>query len=84
MTDHPNTLNLVIASVSETLVDSAAISVTLPGVDGQVTIMPHHEAFVTALTKGVITVRLNKHESREFPIERGVLECSDNRAVILL
>ena len=84
MTDHPNTLNLVIASVSETLIDSAAVSVTLPGIEGQLTIMPHHEAFVTALKKGIITVRLNKNESREFSIERGVLECSNNRAVILL
>ena len=78
-----NTFHLVIASVGETRFDSAAESATLPGVDGVLTVLPHHEAFVTILKKGTINVKASG-EQRDFEIEGGVLECSGNRAVVLL
>lgn len=78
-----NTFHLVIASVGDTKFDAAAESATLPGVDGELTILPHHEPFVTILKKGKIAVRTSG-ERKEFEIESGVLECSLNRAVVLL
>lgn len=84
MAEYPNTFNLIIASVGETRFDGPALSATLPASAGEVTILPHHEAFVTTLKPGSITVKIQGGETREFPIEDGVLECSGNRVVVLL
>ncbi|MDP3645555.1 MAG: F0F1 ATP synthase subunit epsilon [bacterium] len=84
MTTERNTFQLVIASVGETRFDGEAISVTLPGESGELTILPHHEPIVTTLKPGTITVRALHGESKKFKVESGVLEMSGNRAVVLL
>lgn len=78
-----NTFHLIIASVGETHFDGAALSATLPGAAGELTILPHHEPLVTTLKKGAVLVRDASGEKR-FAIEDGVLECSGNRVVVLL
>lgn len=80
---HPHTFRLVIASVGETLFDGAAVSATFPGASGELTVLPKHEPLVTPLKKGTIVVRTTE-ESKMFPIEDGVLECSGSRVVVLL
>lgn len=81
---HANTFRLVIASVGETLFDGAAASATLPGVEGELTLLPKHEAFVTTLKKGVVRVKDANGTTKEIPLENGILECSNSRAVVLL
>ena len=81
---HPNTLPLVIASVGETKFDGAAIAVTVPGSSGIMQILPHHEAFVTTLKPGLISVKASGGETKTFEIESGVVECSNNKVVVLL
>jgi F-type H+-transporting ATPase subunit epsilon len=83
MAEHPSTFHLVIASVGDTKFDGAAISATLPGAAGELTLLPHHEPLVTTLKPGTITVRTTGNEQK-FEVEAGVLECSGNRAVVLL
>lgn len=78
------TFHLVISSVGETYFDAEAVSATLPGSDGELTVLPNHEPFVTALKNGTITVRLEAGETKTFETENGVLEFSGNRAVVLL
>lgn len=79
-----NTLHLTISSVSENLFDGAAISATLPGSAGEMTILPNHEPLVTTLKAGTIVVRSPNSEPKEFIISSGVLEISGTRAVILI
>lgn len=79
-----NTFHLVVASVGETLFDSRAQSVIVPGSAGEMTILPHHEPIVTTLNKGAISVRNQEGIVQKFDIESGVLECSSNRVVVLL
>ncbi len=83
MAAQQNTFRLTIASVGETRFDGEAISATLPGAAGELTILPHHEPIVTTLKPGKITVR-TAEDAHEFPIESGVLECAHNRVVVLL
>lgn len=78
------TFHLIISSVGETHFDGEAVSATLPGSDGEFTILAHHEPFVTTLAPGVISVRTGDGEKKEFENKNGVLECSRNRAVVLL
>jgi F-type H+-transporting ATPase subunit epsilon len=82
MADH--TFHLVIASVGETLFDSRAQSVVVPGSAGEMTILPHHEPIVTTLNKGSIEVKNQEGTVERFDIESGVLECATNRVVVLL
>jgi len=86
-----NTFHLVIASVGEKRFDGPAVSVTFPGTDGELTVLAHHEPFVTTLKAGTITIRLPGWQAgggedgpKNIPIEGGVLEVSGNRAVVLL
>lgn len=79
-----NTFHLSIASVGETRFDGRAISATLPGSAGEVTILAHHEPLVTTLKGGRITVKPAEGGSQQFDIEDGVLECSGNRVTVLL
>ncbi len=79
-----STFHLIIASVGETRFDGAALSATLPGTAGELTVLPHHEPLVTTLKSGAITVRETLGQPKTFPVESGVLEVSGNRAVVLL
>lgn len=83
MADHPNTFHLVIAGVGNTQFDGAAISATLPGEAGELTILPNHEPLVTTLKKGTVTVKTTQGVE-QFDVESGVLECSGSRVVVLL
>lgn len=79
-----NTLHVILASVGETLFDGAATSLKVPGEAGVFEILPHHEPIVSSLTSGAVEIRLNKNEVMPFTIEGGVVEFSNNRAVVLL
>ena len=81
---HENTFRLVIASVSNSQFDGAAVSATMPGTAGEFTLLLNHEPFVSTLKEGKITVRKAGGESTEFPITGGVVESSGGRAVVLL
>ena len=78
-----NTFHLIVASVGDTKFDAAAESATLPGIDGELTILAHHEPIVTILKSGTVSVK-TKGEQKKFEIGGGILECSGNRAVVLL
>jgi F-type H+-transporting ATPase subunit epsilon len=78
------TFHLIITSVAEPLYDGAVVSATIPGSAGEMTILPHHEALVTTLKPGTITVRMSGSEEKIFEVTSGVVECSGNRVVILL
>ena len=78
------TFKLTISTVGETYFDGEAVSATLPGSDGELTILAHHEPFVTTLKKGFINVRLDGGETKSFANENGILEFSGNKAIVLL
>lgn len=84
-----NTFQLTITKIDEALFDRDAISVTVPGIEGDMTILPHHEAFISPLKAGTITARSIKEEGGEatqeqFSIEKGLLEVSNNQVTILI
>ncbi|TSC85879.1 MAG: F-type H+-transporting ATPase subunit epsilon [Parcubacteria group bacterium Gr01-1014_8] len=77
------TFRLVITSVTGAQFDGDAISATLPGSAGEMTILAHHEPLVSTLRKGSIKVR-TEQGSQEIKVEKGVVECSSNRVTILV
>lgn len=79
-----NPFHLTIASLSENLFEGEALAVTVPAVDGLMTVLHGHEPFVTTLVPGVAIVTARDQIMHTIPIENGVLEVSNNQATIIL
>mgnify|MGYP000959053993 CR=1 FL=1 len=74
---------LTIASVSDVLFHGEVTSVTLPGSEGEMTILKNHIPLVSALRSGVVTVR-GVGGNETFPINKGVLEVSKESVLVLV
>lgn len=81
----PVVLHLTISNVSEQLFSGEILSVTAPGIEGEMTILAHHESIITLLKKGKITVhKMQSNDTISFNIENGVLETSNSQVTILI
>lgn len=79
------TFQLTIASVGENLFSGEALSLTVPGVEGVLTVMAGHEPFVTPLKEGVALVKAEEGEETSFTLQAGgILEVSGGQATVLL
>ena len=76
------TFHLTVSSVTETKFDDQALSLHVPGVDGELEVLADHEPFITTLKAGTVTIKTEKDEEK-FAIEKGVLEVAHNRVVVL-
>jgi F-type H+-transporting ATPase subunit epsilon len=78
------TLMLTIARVDSPVFSGTAVSVTVPGSEGEMTLLADHAPLMSALKAGTITVRKEDGTSEEFTVTSGTLEVSKNQATILL
>lgn len=78
------TFHLTIAKVGDNLFDGEALSVSLPGADGEFTVLAGHEAFVTPLRAGNALIKTPAGEEISVPVDNGVAEVSGNQATVLL
>jgi F-type H+-transporting ATPase subunit epsilon len=76
-------MHVTIAKVHENLFQGDAKSLTIPTTEGELTIMPKHEALVATVKQGTITVRTTDGD-KTFFVESGVLEISNDQATVLL
>lgn len=76
-------MQVTVAKVHENLFAGEANSLTVPTAAGELTILPHHEAYVTPLKAGTLVVRAPQGE-HIFTVEGGVLEISNNQVTVLL
>lgn len=77
-------MKLVIAQVNETLFSGEAKSVTLPGSEGEMTVLGQHEPLITTLKAGTIVVHEMEGATKEFSIAGGVLEVRPDGATVIL
>jgi F-type H+-transporting ATPase subunit epsilon len=77
------TFTLNVAKVSEQLFHGDAVSVTLPGSEGQMTILAHHAPLISLLKEGTVTIQTTEG-SQEINISKGVLEVSNNQVTVLV
>lgn len=75
--------HLTVSSVYEAKFDGEALSVRLPGVEGEFEVLADHEPFISALKKGTVTITTTSGEEK-IAIEKGILETAHNRAVVLI
>lgn len=78
-----NTFKLVITKIDGPVFDGDVTSVTLPGENGEMTVLAHHEALITRLKAGTITVQ-HSVGKETFPVESGVVEIANNTTTVLL
>lgn len=78
------TLQLNIARVDGSLFMGEVVSVTVPGSEGEMTLLTDHTPLVSALRAGTITLRKVDGETEEFGVISGTLEVSKNSVTILL
>lgn len=77
-------MKLVIAQVNETLFSGEAKSVTLPGSEGEMTVLAEHEPLITTLKAGTIVVHETEDTIKEFSIQSGVLEVRPDGVTVIL
>ncbi|OGG41821.1 hypothetical protein A2837_01245 [Candidatus Kaiserbacteria bacterium RIFCSPHIGHO2_01_FULL_46_22] len=77
-------LNLTIARVDMPVFDGEAISVTVPGTAGDMTLLADHTPIISPLKAGTILIKKENGEQESISIDSGVLEMNDNHATILI
>ena len=78
-------MHIVIAKVDEVLFEGEAHSMTVPGAEGEMTVLGHHEPLISTLKPGTIVVRVSEQTApREFAIDGGVLEVRADGATVIL
>ena len=75
--------NLVVCKVNQLLFAGEAYSANLPGIEGQFTVLPHHEPLISMLTKGTIRIE-TEEKHREFDVKSGVCEVHKNTVTVLI
>jgi len=79
-------MHVVIAKVDEVLFEGEALSLTVPGAAGEMTILSNHEPLITTLKPGVVVVRATvlPEGKRFIEVESGVLEVNPKGATVIL
>ncbi len=82
-------MKVIIAKVDETLFSGDAVSLTVPGAEGEMTILGEHEPLVTTLKAGFAIIRSKQEGSSELLVHEvaipgGLLEVRRDGATIIL
>ncbi len=76
--------HVTITNVAGALYEGNAHSISVPGVEGDMVVLAHHEPIVALLKAGTITLKTDNGEAKQYPITSGVLEVSNNKAIVLI
>ena len=73
-----------VLKIQESLFSGKAVSITAPGITGDLQILSGHEPLITVLKAGVITIRDKEGKDHAFDIEHGYLEVTAEQATVML
>ena len=74
--------NLSIIALDKKLYEGNSLSLTVPGIDGELTILTNHIPLITPLGKGKMKLKTEKEEI-SFQIKSGVLEIKPKKVMVL-
>ena len=77
-------LNLTISRVDMPVFDGEVVSVTVPGIEGEMTLLADHAPIISPLKSGTILIKRADGEEESVTLESGTLEMSANHATILI
>jgi F-type H+-transporting ATPase subunit epsilon len=71
-----------IITPEKVLIDTEVTSVTLPTINGEITVLSHHARLVTQLSAGILTIRMPSREET-MAIDGGFVEMGSKTLTIL-
>ncbi len=77
-------MQLTVLSPDKEIYTGHAVSVKVPGTDGQFEVLENHAAIVAALGTGVVTVRKEEGEVMTFTIVKGFIDVLYNEVSLLV
>lgn len=81
--NNANMFSLSIRALNKNIFEGEAESLTLPGADGELTILENHIPLITPLKEGKLWFRTGK-EKPELSIHGGILEVSPEKVIVLV
>jgi len=78
-----NTFKLKVSKVDRLLFAGEAISINLPGTEGEFTVLSNHEPLISMLKQGTIRIE-TQEKHREFDVKSGICEVHNNSVTILI
>ncbi len=79
----PNSLHLTITTPERIVYEGDVQSVTVPTIDGEIGVLPHHVPLVSVLAAGELHAITTTGESQPMAVSGGFIEVNDNNVVIL-
>lgn len=76
-------LSLEIISMYRRVFDGNAVSITVPGTEGELTILPHHIPLITPLKAGEIKIKEEDGKEKFLAIGNGFVMVENNKVSIL-
>lgn len=76
-------ISLEIISMDRHVFEGKVASITAPGIDGELTILPNHIPLVTPLKSGEITIRETDGEPKYLAVGSGFLVVAGNKVSVL-
>lgn len=73
-----------IAKVGESLFEGEALSLNIPGTEGDMTILPNHTPLIASLRSGTIYLTDAEKKNHTFEIQKGLVEISNSEVIVLL
>lgn len=76
-------MRVYIYSIDKILYEGDADVVSLPSVDGELSILPHHAPIVTTLKEGKVLIQA-KSGHQNIPIKSGFAEINQHQTILLV
>lgn len=76
-------LTVEIVTQEEQVLSVTAKQVSLPGSNGELTILPHHRALTSTMTAGEVVIVLDNDQERRVVVSPGFVQVADNKVVLL-
>lgn len=76
-------MEVFIYKLNEKVFEGPAESLTLPGENGEITILKNHTPIISALKQGIIKVK-NEGQIFKFEISAGTIHLHNNRLIALI
>lgn len=77
-------MNLTVVALDTVLYHGKFSSLTVPGTEGEMTILSHHMPLITVLSEGKITIRDQEEKEIVFEIRGGTAEIGTDGVTILV
>ncbi len=78
------TLKLEVITPSGPIYNGLALSVTLPGEEGEFGVLPHHATLTTLLKAGVIDIEKENKTVESVVVNWGVVQVDEEKVVVLV